>query len=488
MHRDLFFEKGIGFNALKDGNRWYNYSSCDDLLNNLDDLKFIIEDFLSSQVSRLSLLDSYTKGRNFGILSRRARKEDGKADYRVCHNFGGYVSQFITGYLFGIPVRVESDDEKTNEVIKAFNDLNEIDGLNSNLGFDCSVFGRAFELHYRNEKDEDRCCLSSVFETFVIYDLTVEHKPIMAIRCPKFSFKNKSFIKVTCYTKDFIINFSSCDANNIKLVEESRKRHFYNDIPVIEWVNNRFRNGDFENALSLIDLYDSSQSDTANYMNDFNDALLVIKGDINSNSYSVDDIKKLKDANMLVLSSGFSPDGHITQTDAGYIYKQYDVNGMEAYKKRLEKDIHKFTHTPDLSDENFSGNSSGVAMKYKVFGLEQMRSSKERAFKKCIRKRYELLNNLHQYTVEPILDLDNFSIVFSENVPIDFWQDINQFISAGGELSQKTLLDMLPWIDNSDDEIKKIDDEKESNIKRASNAFDVAGFTHSHEDKAKEDF
>ncbi len=52
--------------------------------------------------------------------------------------------------------------------------------------------------------------------------------------------------------------------------------------PVVEYDNNRFRTGDFEHVISLIDLYDSAQSDTANYMTDLNDALLVISGDIDA--------------------------------------------------------------------------------------------------------------------------------------------------------------------------------------------------------------
>ena len=70
--------------------------------------------------------------------------------------------------------------------------------------------------------------------------------------------------------------------------------------------------------------------------------------------------------------------------DAQYIYKQYDVSGVEAYKTRIAKDIHTLTNTPDMTDENFGGQQSGEAMKYKLFGLEQRTAIKRRIVPKRI--------------------------------------------------------------------------------------------------------
>ncbi|EIU0347109.1 phage portal protein, partial [Staphylococcus pseudintermedius] len=37
--------------------------------------------------------------------------------------------------------------------------------------------------------------------------------------------------------------------------------------------------------------------------------------------------------------------GRMGNANVDFIYKQYDVAGVEAYKKRIQKDIHKFTNT-----------------------------------------------------------------------------------------------------------------------------------------------
>src|SRR5699024_11558566 len=116
-----------------------------------------------------------------------------------------------------------------------------------------------------------------------------------------------------------------------------------------------FRLGLYEDVLSLIDLYDSAQSDTANYMTDLNEAMLVISGDLESSGMTTDDAIKQKDANILLLESGTDVMGNKTQLSANYIYKQYDVAGAEAYKDRVRKDIHEIAMIPDLNDEQFSG-------------------------------------------------------------------------------------------------------------------------------------
>lgn len=104
-------------------------------------------------------------------------------------------------------------------------------------------------------------------------------------------------------------------------------------------VVSKFRQGDFEDVLNLIDLYDSAQSDTANYMQDFNDAMLKIVGNL---EIDVETAKEMKEHNILMLQTEKDGDGKHGQADADYIYKQYDVAGTEAYKDRVFYCISKF--------------------------------------------------------------------------------------------------------------------------------------------------
>jgi SPP1 family phage portal protein len=93
-------------------------------------------------------------------------------------------------------------------------------------------------------------------------------------------------------------------------------------------------------------------------------------------------------------------DGKEGTVKAEYLTKSYDVSGVEAYKTRLDKDIHTFTNTPDMADENFSGNTSGEAMKYKLFGLDQDRIETQSQFTKGLKRRYRLASRVGELVKE----------------------------------------------------------------------------------------
>ena len=56
-------------------------------------------------------------------------------------------------------------------------------------------------------------------------------------------------------------------------------------------------------------------------------------------------------------------------------------------RKALKEDIYTFSHMPNLTDENFAGNSSGVAMEFKPLGLEMITKTKEANYKRGLRQR-----------------------------------------------------------------------------------------------------
>lgn len=438
----------------------YRYPSIEELLENPKDIVAMIFDHYENQVPRLAVLDDYYKASNTNIMKNRRRREEGKADHRAAHNFAKVICQFDVGYNTGNPIKVETDDEAKKKIIDDFNANNDIDGLNSELWLDIDKYGRAYDLQVRTQDDEDKIFLSNVFETFVIYDTTIERNPIAAVRYPKTRFNSnadKTQIQPTLYTVDEIIEYAETTLVALDLQEANRSPHGYKEVPITEHQSNRFRQGIYEDVLSLIDLYDSAQSDTANYMTDLNDALLVISGDIEAAGLTAEDAIKMKEANMLLLESGVDVNGNKTAVTAGYIYKQYDVNGVEAYKKRVQSDIHKISNIPDLSDENFGSNQSGEAMKYKLFGFEQMTDVKQRLFKKGLMRRYRLLFNLKSNINEvENSDLKDVRITFNPNMPKAVLDELKALTEAGAQFSQQTMLSQASFVENAEDEMERV--------------------------------
>lgn len=406
------------------------------------DLVKMITEFTSNQVPRLEVLDSYSNGQNSTIMTGRRRMEEEKADYRIRHNWGKYISSFITGYVLGEPVTITTADETDDETInpslaevRDINGFNNIDTTNYELGYDASRFGRAFELHYRGSDSRDHIAIIDPREIFAVRDTTVEQNLLCAVHIPKFNGQYYA----TVYTDNQIITYKPFNDSLVVLTEDGRKPNPYGTVPVVEWWNNRFRQGDYETEIPLIDAYDSAQSDTANYMSDLNDAMLVIKGDISADGAGLDDYVKMKQANMLLLENGVDASGKQTSVDAGYIYKQYDVHGTEAYKTRLINDLYKLSHVPNLDDDRFYSGQSGVALQYKMIGLEQIRITKQAFYTRALRRRYEIINNIHAEINDQAIDYDDLVFTFHPNIPRDTWEEIERYVNVGGTISQETL-------------------------------------------------
>ncbi|HFI0375285.1 TPA: phage portal protein [Streptococcus suis] len=404
-----------------------------------EDLKKMVSDFFSNQIERLQILESYSNGNNYTILNGRKRLEPEKADYRIRHDLGGQASRFFTGYTVGQPISIGSSEIDLDLTsVDNFNSYNDIEALNRELVYDASRFGRAFELHYFDEFAQPAVALIDAKEMFTVRSADVRKEIIAAVHCPIYN--GEMF--VTVYTNDEIVSYD----NDWK--ETDRKPNPFKMVPVVEWQNNRERLGDWEKGIPIIDAYDAAESDTANYMSDLNDAMLVIKGDVESTGMNASDIMKMKQANMLVLESGVGHNGQQTSLEAGYIYKQYDVSGVEAYKSRLIKDFFRIVGLPNLQDDATFSATSGIAIRYKLVDLQQVTSVKRGFFIKALKRRYKLLQSLSENLKGfEAVDANLLTFTFHENLPTDVWAEIQSAINSGMDISQETLMESASFTD-----------------------------------------
>lgn len=185
-----------------EANEHFTYESADKLLENMEHLQQMIEQHKKVQRPRLQTLQNYFKGNNETILKDNRRREEHLADNRAVHNFARYVSTFIQGYMVGIPLKTTHDDEDVSERIRDMNRINDADEHNSELVLDQSIYGRAYELLYRGTDDEYHFTHVDVLNTFVIYDETVERKPIAGVRYFKSKYSEEE--TVLLYTSEKI--------------------------------------------------------------------------------------------------------------------------------------------------------------------------------------------------------------------------------------------------------------------------------------------
>lgn len=431
--------------------------------------------FLTKQVPRLDVLYGYSRGENYTILhdKRRADSSAEKSDKRVAHNWGGYISNFATSFMISKPVTItylenEEEVEETTEtdIIQTINKSNRADRTNYDLALDASICGRAFEiLHYNREEEvQYRFTRIDPREAFVIRSADLERKPLAGVYCPVYNGQ----MRLIVFTRTSRIEYKPFDINaeQFELEVNSIVMHEFDGVPLIEWRNSRDRMGDFETEISLIDAYDSAQSDSVNYMNDFNDALLVIANvDIEAVQGNNMSVRQMMDANMLILEGqrgGYAGEGNVAKPTAEYIYKRYDATGSEANKDRLLEDLFQLSGIPDLDALNMN-RQTNEGLQNKYIGVKQLMYRKEQYFSEALRERYRLIASIRKKNQESFYDADALVFRFRENKPMDIWGEIESYVRVGGIVSQETLRENTNFTTHEQELLRTIRESK-SNI------------------------
>ena len=422
-------------------------------LNNIDELtplviKKMIAQYVGCGFPRLDKLKDYYMNKT--AILNRTQEDETKPNNKIVHPYAQYITDTLTGYFMGEPVTYSSNNEDIEPIQLVF-EYNDEQDENMTLAKMASIYGRAWEQMYLDTDGAVRFCAVDPHEVIPVYGNTGDDLLAIVRFYKQYNVVNDStYTYVEVYTPNEIIYYKA-DEIVSTLEPIGSQAHGFADVPFIEYKNNDDEYGDFEGVLSLIDAYDKLCSDDLNSFEYFCDAYLALYG------YTADaeDIAEMKKNRVLLMD---------TDSKAEFLLKQGDSTGIEAEKSRIERDIHKFAKCPDSSDENFGGNVSGVAMKYKLLGTENVGSIKERKFKKGLQRRLELLTHILSVTQNVSIDWRAIDITFTRNLPINE-EDLSTMIkNLSGIVSKKTLVSQLPFVEDAESEIDQLEKETAATI------------------------
>ena len=438
-------------------------------VTNVEVIKYVLKQHRAEKF-RIEKLKQYYNNQN--DIMKRKYDDPKKPHNRLSNPYAAYITNSSVGYFLGKPVTYKSNDEalleKINEVMK-YND--EVDN-NTTLAKYASIGGYSYELLYADEKANPRFKALSADEVAVVYDNTLEENFLFAIRYYNEKVigndaivREEEITKVEIYT-DAVRNDKG------EIIEQGRilyfildgerlfpdphnehTYHYFGDVPVVCYDNNDERYGDFEKVKTLIDAYDKTQSDSANDFEMFTHAMLVVSG------YVVDS-EDANDINNKYMINFQDADGK-----AEYLIKNIQDAALENYKNRLNEDIHKFANVPNMSDENFASNASGIALKFKLMGLENITGIKESKFKKGLLRRIELICNFLKIKSNTDCNFTDIEPVFTRNRPVNEVEIAQMMRDLTGILSEDTLLAMHPMVTDveAEKERKRLEEESTYN-------------------------
>lgn len=431
----------------------------------IEDIQKFIKKHKAESI-RYIKLQKYYEGKH-DILDHTSR--DGQPNNKIVNPYPKYITDMLVGYFVGQPISYTSKEESgLLEDLQAIFDYSDEQEENLELAKICSIKGKAYELLYRDEDARIRFNEFGPDQMFVIYDMTISPSIKFAIRYYDVGEGNDKITYAEVYDKEVCTLYKGKDSD---LSLDQVTPHTFKDVPVVEYVNNKEEQGDFEQVITLIDAYNKAQSNTLNDMDQFTDAYLILVNMAGTDSERIDELKR--DRVMLLDDDG----------DAKWLIKEINDAWVENYKDRVRRDIHKFSYTPDMQDESFGNNLSGVSIRYKILAMEQIRSNKERKFKKGLQRRIELICN--SLSLEKDIDLfTDINIKFANTLPQNIYELSQTIKNLSPYLSSETLLNQLPFVENAKEELekKKAEDEEITSSYDFTNIDNAGGDTDAEEE------
>lgn len=421
----------------------------------------LIQKFKTEYIPRFDKCQEYYKVRT--DIEKRTMK-DGKPNNKLAHGFCRYITNMATSYFIGKPIRYIPEDEGYREALGDVFKNNYIDSVNFEVSKEASKKGIGFLLIFINEKAQLRVKKMDAEEIIPVYSPSMDEFLEAGIRIwAEYDIDGKLEAEYAdVYDEEYIYHFWRSSGEQLYSEYGPAEEHRLNDIPIIVVWNNEDRMGDFETIISLNDAYDNAQSNTANDSDYFTDAYLCVVGasGIVEDALCGDEsdekvsnaVKTLRDNKVLFLDEG---------GQAQWLIKQINDAANENYKNRLYKDIFFLSQVPALSDENFADNLSGVAIKYKLIGLEELAIMKENCFRSAQTKMVSIITGYLNLLKNKEWDSGTVEQKYDRNFTENLAEMIENATKLEGIVSKETQIGMLPAgiVRDASDELEKIRNE-----------------------------
>lgn len=386
------------------------------------------------------LKDFYTG--NHAILKQKA-KEKYKPDNRLVVNFAKYIVDTFNGYFIGNPVSMFHEDKTVNDYLAYIDGYNDQSDNNAELSKICSIYGHGFELVFNDENSEVGITYMTPIDGFVVYDNTIQNKPLFACH---YGLNDDDEEVGYFYTKEAVYQFATV-SGAYTIVEETP--NVFGDIPMIEYLENEERQSIFENVKTLINAFNKALSEKANDVEYYADAYLKVLGaEIDEKT-----LQTLRDTRIINVS------GDDTLT-VEFMTKPSADGTQENLLERLQKLIFEISMVANISDENF-GDSSGISLRYKLQSMDNLAKSKERKFQSGMSRRYRLISN---YPTSKIGENEwvNIQYKFTRNVPANLAEEADIAQTLSGIVSEETQVSVLSIVQNAKEEVQRKNEEMET--------------------------
>ena len=368
---------------------------------------------------------------------------------RVVTNYCQDIADAYCGYLASPNYISYNSSNDITSIMEVLN-YNDYQSEDSDFLLDALKYGIAYELMYLDNEAQVRFRLINPLTAFAIFDDTLTGDLLYFVRMYKANDWNESDTYNVDVYSDYSIKHYTMAGYNGNLTFVAEEAHHFSQCPA-----NVFSLPDekaiFDCILSLQDAANEILSDEIDDYSAFCDAYLSLTGaDIDAEGVAM-----MKENRVLVLPEGAA---------AAWLTKNANDTQVENILKRIHDNIYRIAKCPDFSSETFVGGvSSGIAIRYRLTGMETRAAAICARMKKALQRRIEIICGIASLKLgeEVFRDID---ISFTRNIPEDNTSIVNLVNALKGTVSDATLLAQIPFVKDVQAELEAVKTQKQENL------------------------
>ena len=407
----------------------------------------MIARFNLNDAPRLQRCKDYYDGKQ--AILQKSYSDASKPCSKTVTNYCKNIADSYCGYLATpsyISYRSEADIEAIMDVL-TYNDYQTQD---ADFLLDALVHGMAAELCYLDDDAQVRFRLINPLQCFGVYDDSLTGDLLYFVRMyPVNEWDDSDNYAVDVYS-DSDIRHYTMQGKGGTLAFVGAEPHYFSQCPA-----NIFYLPDeksvYECIMGLQDAHNELLSSEIDDYSAFCDAYLLLSG----MDADKDEVATMKENRVLLL-----PEGGVAQ----WLTKSANDAQVENILQRIHESIYRVAACPDFSSESFVGGvSSGIAIRYRLTGMETRAAKIAAAMKKALQRRIEIICGVASLkTGEDVFS--DVCIDFKRNVPEDMTSTAALVGQLQGMVSNATLLSLLPFVSDVNAELEALQEQKQASM------------------------
>lgn len=262
---------------------------------------------------------------------------------------------------------------------------------------------------------------------------------------------------------------------NFKEQEDDNKPVLWDDVPIFA-VENPDGLALYENVITLIKKHEQVITNNANIFQYNDDAKLKITGFTPANDATIEQenedgtittipnpARKVEDEAILNAKVFYTPDN---TGDIAWVIKDINDTASENHKKTCLDLALMISGVPNVTDQGFTNADNAAALEKKFFPLDQVLQQADKLFRKELLRMWEMITSRINLKKNTEYDFRDIEIILTRNLPQNNQEIVDSWLKLRGLVSDKTVIDHLPYDLDSESELAEMDIQNQVNIEK----------------------